>query len=679
MIDNAILRKPTDFLILLLSLSFILISCKKDPDDEVDGGSPPTIQEAPFLDVSVPSGFSFEMSPRREISLLVVDSSETPVPGVRFYVYDSPRADKSEFIANGMTDVLGKFTTQLSLPQTTQELYIQTLHKDLVSNQTVSLQAGGPIEVNWPFALKTDTLGSNNSLPVVNLDFDQDGQDDLEDLDDDNDGLLDAAEFFECKSGKGDNVILASWYHTTSSDELPTTSDGNIFAYPEVLGGGWTGYNYNGEADSRLDLSAKEAPQSLEEAIAGDYFIEYSIFPTDGYVYNLQNIGFAWNDVDRSPKHSFTVSIFSNLDNFSTPILTRTRPDDRTSYREEGIFIQDDDFNGIASLLIFRAYIYNPTYEGNPVKHAEGDSVIIWDDFSLRGKMLSQCDEDADGIANTYDLDSDGDMIPDINDVEPLTPSFKEHLPNPEGYNTYVFESSWPSVDDNDFNDVVIGYRYEFDKDDLGLIHKITGYFLVRAIGSTVKNGFGMSFSNINPRQVEQVDGTQTSSISLEGNGCESGQKKAVVILYDDGHSLFGSSSTSEVNVTEENMQAPYPMKVEIYLNEPKRDIGHINPFIFTKGERGREIHLKGFAATELAEPLLFNSLQDASSDSLTYQSQEGLPWGFDIPGVFSYPKEGVDMLKSYPMFKNWAESSGEEGLNWYNLQNGKVEHIYPN
>ncbi|MEM6630978.1 MAG: LruC domain-containing protein [Bacteroidota bacterium] len=682
MINNAKLVKPLHFLILFLSLSIVLFSCKKDPDEEakeIGEGIDPTKQGDSFTDISVPADFIFEMAPKREITLLVVDSSETPIPGVRFYLYESPDAKVSEFMASGMTDPLGKFTSQISLPQTTQNVYVQTLHKNLVSDQQVSLMSEGPVEVYWPFSPPKDSLNAQDPLPLVNLDFDGDGINDVDDLDDDNDGLLDGSEFYDCKTGKGDNVILASWYHTTTSDHLPTTTDKNILAYPEILGGGWSGYNYSEEADSRLDLMATKAPQTLEEAIAGDFFVEYSLYPTNGYVYNLQNIGFAWNDVDRTPKHSFTVSIFSNLDNFATPILTRTRPDDETSYREEGIFIKDDDFNGIASLLIFRAYIYSPTFEGNPVTQAEGDSVIIWDDFSLRGKMLSQCDADADGVANIYDLDSDGDLIPDNNDVEPLIPLFKEYLPNTEGYNSYVFESSWPMMDDYDFNDVVIDYRYELDRDDLGLINKITCHLLLRAMGSSVKNGFGLSFSNLTSTQVQQVNGTQTTTITLDGNGCESSQSKAVVIVYDDGHKLLGALPGELVNVSDSNFQAPYPFEIEIYLKEPKKDLGLINPFLFTSGERGREIHFKGFPPTELADPLLFNSMDDASSDSLMYQTKEGLPWGFDIPGSFAYPKEGVDLLKSYPMFQEWVESSGTSILNWYSLQNGQAEHIYRN
>ena len=664
------------------ALSLFLTSCNTGPGDEMEEMEEevdPGEEEDPNGNsdgISVPEGFKFTMVDDERLIIHAQDSNGSPLSGALFYIYGANDYAEGSFIANGQTDNTGTFEIQLHISKTISELYVRTIHKALVREDVVFLDASGHTEITWDYKRESDSVSIHSIQSLLTRDHDGDGIKDISDLDDDNDGLLDAEEFAYCKSVVENNVTFASWYHSLSADQNPTSVFPNIVSSQERLGAGWTGAKYTETSDSRLDLSAEAAPQTLQEAIEGNYYVEYSIAPINGHVYNLRTIGFAWNDVIRSPKPSFTVSLFSNLDGYSTPIFTRTRPDETTSYKVEGVIIDEDVYKTVAGAITFRAYLYAPSVQGQPIFQATGDSVIIWDDFSLGGKLLTQCDLDSDGIVNAYDEDSDGDWILDINDPEPFVPAFKEYIPSLGGLNTYAFESSWPELDDSDFNDVVIGYRYELDKNELGLLHKITGNFELRALGASIENGFGIMLEGMNASQIQQVTGTQTSTISLGSNGTESGHGKAVVIVYEDGHSLLGSPSPL-VNVTENSSVPSRTFSVEITLNELKQNLGVVNPFIFTEGLRGKEIHLKGYTCTNLADKSLFNSLDDGSTNELTYQSSEGFPWALNLPGSFTYPLEGKELSKTYPNFKEWVESTGFNAQDWFERRFGKPENLY--
>lgn len=674
--------KALIFTVSFIAIALFLFSCNTGPGEEIEemeeevdpdsGGA-----ETPTHDgISIPGGFNFSMVEEEQLIIHAEDSNGVVLSGALFYIYSSEDFEEDSFIANGQTDNSGSFEITLRIPQITSQLYVKTIHKDLEPEDIVVLDPSGYTEVTWDYRREYDTVSINSITSFLTKDTDGDGMKDINDWDDDNDGLLDSEEFAYCKSVVENNVTFSSWYHSLNSDQEPTGVHPYIVSSVEKLGPGWTGSNYSGSSDSRLDLSAEQAPQNLQQAINGGYYIEYSIAPRDGYVYNLRTIGFAWTDVFRSPKHSFTVSLLSNLDGYSTPIFTRARPDESTAYQVEGVIIDDDTYKTVAGAITFRAYLYAPSVGGQPIFDATGDNIIIWDDFSLGGKLLTQCDQDSDGIVNAYDEDSDGDMIPDIDDPEPFTPSFKEYIPSKTGFNSYAFESSWPVIEDSDFNDVVVGHRYELDKNDRGLINQIKAHFQLRALGDVRKNGFGFMLEGVNASQVGEVRGTQTSTIDLGSNGCELGHNKAVVIVYDDGHSLLGGANQL-INVTEGNHQPSYDLTVTIVLNELKQFLGVVNPFIFTEGNRAQEVHLKGYRCTNLANKSLFNSQDDGSTSAITYQTKSGFPWALHVPGVYQYPLEGKKLSDTYPNFKEWVESAGFDAQDWFEARFGNPEHLY--
>ena len=108
-----------------------------------------------------------------------------------------------------------------------------------------------------------------------------------------------------------------------------------------------------------------------------------------------------------------------------------------------------------------------------------------------------------------------------------------------------------------------------------------------------------------------------------------------------------------------------------------KQHIGLVNPFIFTEGNRAREVHLKGYRCTDLADKSLFNSQDDGSTTAINYQTKSGFPWALHVPGVYTYPMEGKKLSDTYPNFKEWVESAGFDAQDWFEERFGNPENFY--
>lgn len=252
--------------------------------------------------------------------------------------------------------------------------------------------------------------------------------------------------------------------------------------------------------------------------------------------------------------------------------------------------------------------------------------------------------------------------------------------PNPvvqyEG--TLAFEDLWPWKGDYDFNDLVITYDFDVTKNPQEIVEHIKATFVTYAIGAYFHNGFGFSLPGVSPNDIVSVTGSvlkQNSVISLAGNGLESGQSDATVVVYDDAfdimpHPGMGIGVNTEIN-------APYVQPVTVEINMDfvpgavsftQLNIGNFNPFIFIDQMRGTEVHLPGYAPTSLADQSLIGSGEDAGLQGSThyYKTVNNLPWAINIPELFEYPIEKQDITTVYNHFAEWAESSGNIYPDWY-------------
>jgi len=270
--------------------------------------------------------------------------------------------------------------------------------------------------------------------------------------------------------------------------------------------------------------------------------------------------------------------------------------------------------------------------------------------------------------------DSDGDGVIDENDAYPNDPTkaYVTYSPSKGVNGTLAFEDLWPAKGDYDFNDLVVDYNYTIITNASNKAVEIDANYQLRAIGASFNNGFGIQM-NVSPNVISSVTGTKTSTIALSANGTESGQSKAVIVVFDAAKSLMTSAGGAYVNTEMAfGKTAPISIPVVIKFATPQSlsDLGSspFNPFLIVDGVRGKEVHLPNNAPTSKADLKLLDSGDDDAKESTSryYKSKNNLPWAINIPVQFAYPIEKAAITKAYPNFSVWAESNGASATAWY-------------
>lgn len=271
-----------------------------------------------------------------------------------------------------------------------------------------------------------------------------------------------------------------------------------------------------------------------------------------------------------------------------------------------------------------------------------------------------------------------------VNNCEPTEPTTEpgeiiNNYPASGVFGTLAFEDLWPDFGDYDMNDLVLDYNIVKISDSNNLITELQYTKVIRAIGAGLDSGFGVEF-NIPPSRISSVSGQRLSTglITTSGNRTEAGQNNAVVIFWDDSALNMGKFANTELDQPhiEEDTLA-----VTITFDPPvdRTQIGSApwNPFIFVRGERGREIHLPNKPPTSLADPALLGTGDDDTNPAQGkfYLSPTNLNWAINLPESFVYPLERVNILDAYPNYKEWAESGGETKTDWFlDLPGNRVE-----
>jgi len=294
----------------------------------------------------------------------------------------------------------------------------------------------------------------------------------------------------------------------------------------------------------------------------------------------------------------------------------------------------------------------------------------------------------SDVVSGVYKInlgatDSDGDGVPDNQDQYPNDPlrAANNYYPG-TGFGSLAFEDSWPFKADYDMNDMVIDYRFNQVTNSANRVVEIKAKLVLRAMGATYHNGFGIELPVL-PSQVKSCVATlQNGSpvpvgnlVSIDPvNGLEKSQTKAVVILFDDGYNVLPQTGGGiGVNTTPTiPFVIPDTINLVISFNTP---IGSdiftspiYNPFIFANKTRGTEIHLPNFTPTSLANTALFNTGEDSSNPSSQryYKTANNLPWAINIYENYNYPVEKVAIITAFLHFADWAQSAGTLYPDWY-------------
>lgn len=272
----------------------------------------------------------------------------------------------------------------------------------------------------------------------------------------------------------------------------------------------------------------------------------------------------------------------------------------------------------------------------------------------------------------TQPMDSDEDGILDDEDDYPddADHAFTYYYPTYQHFGCWMFEDLWPQQGDYDFNDVVMGYHYVLKGNADNEIGEITLRLKVKAIGAAYDNGFGLRFPSLLPSDIQQVTGLSliTGEIEQLPNGLEAKQPDAVVMIFDNLRQSFGGDMLN-VDYAGRVLKTD-TLEVRIRLAQPKKHIGTFpfDPFIYVAQDRGREVHMVDHPPTARMYTGYFRQGDDDTDPARGkyFRSESNYPWAMDVPRDFDHMLLGISLLKGYPRFREFAESSGAVYPDWY-------------
>jgi len=160
----------------------------------------------------------------------------------------------------------------------------------------------------------------------------------------------------------------------------------------------------------------------------------------------------------------------------------------------------------------------------------------------------------------------------------------------------------------------------------------------------------------------------------LRANGTEEGQRKAVIMPFDDVSAVLfnpGGAYFANTRMDFDKVKAD-PISVYINFSIPistsTLDIGNINPFLISNQRRGHEVHLPGFAPTDLADLKLLGTGEDNSDPKSNryYVTKDNHPWALNFADGFIHPIENAAINTAYGHFFDWAQSGGINFPDWY-------------
>ncbi|ADV44026.1 outer membrane protein, function unknown [Bacteroides helcogenes P 36-108] len=372
----------------------------------------------------------------------------------------------------------------------------------------------------------------------------------------------------------------------------------------------------------------------------------------------------------------------------------------------DGSIIVADEFNILSGKVEFEAtnitnanksMIKAKTIKYNWHTYLKGNLIMEGTpDFSQAGNN-DECLHPDNGVIQTgyneskYTIETCSGIINGGNEggtpTEPELPEINE-----SSVYTFAFEDNWPTYGDFDMNDLVLtmsSKKIKVDKNNN--VTRLKMRIELRAIGASKKLGAGIRFLQL-PANLQ----TEKFTVNGDDSSFEEGQKEATYILFSDAHlALWGNEGYKEngpfINTLPDKANLKYDTRgFDVIMEIPasagvKADaftISNIDVFAITtpatvKSQR-TEVHVIGFAPTQLANTRYFDQGNDKSlTKKQYYTSEHNLAWGVVIPSEFAWPLEYQKISSVYPYFNKWVTSGGQQNGNengkWYELNNGNV------
>ena len=669
-------------------ISVVLFSCHKKYADSFQVDLPASGSDISTMRVS--SNFNYQTVASVNVNVSAVLDNGQGIGGVAFDVYDkNPQLSADTILLfSGVTSESGNYNEVISLPMDIKTVYVQPHFLGLIDIIKVNI-SGNSISVNLnPSKISESTstqrssvqrlgstnatytyLGTWNSLGVPNYLLANNDVVDASFLADVNAALPERSQV---------PVAHPEYINQSNETDIILMDSAAVWVTFVHEGAGWNNalgyftYDINNPPTSKTQITKHTIifPNVSYQGSGGGLISGNKV-----KIGNFsKNTGIGWflvaNGWNGTGVGNGSYIQYSNPDfNLETVASLRSHMVMLNSASRNRVLIgfedmgrqsgADNDFND--------ALFY---VTANPFTSVQFSNVV-----ALPSSRINN-DTDNDGVYNEFDL-YPNDPTRAYNNVFPAINKF----------GSLCFEDLWPSKGDFDFNDMVVNYNISQVMNAANDVVEIKAKFLVKAIGASYRNGFGIQLP-IASSYVSSVTGLQLSSniVSLNGNNTESGQSKATIIVFDNPEPLIKRTSSTYFN-TESSQSAGISdtIRVNILFSTPisTSQLGSapFNPFIFINQERGVEVHLPDYEPTSLANQNLFGQSDDNSIplSNRYYKTSNNLPFALNIPDAFEYPVEKSQITNAHLRFKNWAESFGFSYTDWYKNVTGyrNTSNIY--
>jgi LruC domain-containing protein len=682
------------------SLSFVfilaltLISCQKAAEVQSNNPNPTT----PVNKVA-PDGFNYQTTKAVAVSISALTNTNKPIAGVPISVYSTKAAGIGQLLFKGVTNAQGQIVTRATIPSYMDTVVVDANFVGLIHNALVTVNGNslncilGGADGYGGNVVGTLSANESKSANIANTIIRGTNSVNGTTVTMDLNGIKTDTKFSYLGnydgSGKpnylttpGDeitvdmlntiNVSLPEGYKVPNLHPEYITKDATSNIVIKEDAEVWLTFTYEGagyrNALGFYTYDSKTPPQSLAE-IAEIKFV----FPNA----SLKNSGGSLISGDKVKIGTFKAGttiglvLFQDAWNgkdvsvgatalFSDPNLN---PEPNVDLRKHNVMLK-----------------YNNTYiiGFEDIRRDYGSCDQDFNDLMFYATSNPITAIDTDGVKDAEKpVDTDGDGVMDIFDVYPTDPerAYINYYPSKDTWGTLAFEDMFPSSGDYDLNDLVMSYRYTMISNARNNVVEMNAEYQPLANGASYHNAFGIQFpfaSNL----IKSVTGQKVTSnlVKFNANGTEAGQSKAVIMPYDDVSAfLFNPGGAYFANTRMEFDKVTTPaITVFISFVTPistgTLDIANNNPFLVSNQRRTHEVHLPGFAPTDLADLKLLGTGEDNSDPSSNryYVTKDNHPWALNFASGFTHPVESAAINTAYLHFFDWAQSGGTSYRDWY-------------
>lgn len=243
-------------------------------------------------------------------------------------------------------------------------------------------------------------------------------------------------------------------------------------------------------------------------------------------------------------------------------------------------------------------------------------------------------------------------------------------------------------------NDVAIKFKITETLDQSNEITRVHVQGHLAAYGAGYHNGFAFRLEGLNREDIAATTTLSYNGVEQAENGLESDSTEAIFIIAEDLKTKIPAGCMYYRTAQHCQEALSFEFELDIYFNADV-DTSTLsampyNPFMFaTPGAyvrdglwynpgRGLEVHLPDQAPTEKFDTYWYGWWSDSSDPATNryFKTSDNLPWAILVPDDWHWPREHVDVVEVYSELAGYAESGGENNVDWYLLEKATEKQI---